>query len=326
MGKLGASFDTRAYYLLSRASALGLYAPASPPRRPGALPAALSYYPILIALMEGVDPSAGQGLDPASLAEGHAPAAGARDGTKNYSEAGAFMAGMVEYGLGDELSRLPQVIADAAGPSELRALARMDMERGELAEAVRLYGRLSSRRGFSPEPEDIEILYPIGFRPEMEAACAESGLPLDLLCALVRTESFFDPGAGSTAGARGLAQLMPGTAKAVASQLGIASPDLSDPATNLRLGARYLADLVKRFGGDLLMALMSYNGGPTRVVKASKDSPGLPADLFLETVPMDESREYGRKVLAARAVYGYLIGARDFSGTVEDFLPGFPSR
>jgi soluble lytic murein transglycosylase len=102
--------------------------------------------------------------------------------------------------------------------------------------------------------------------------------------------------------------------------------DLLEPADNAALGAAYLAGLIKRAGGDLLLALMSYNGGPTRVMRLRSQSPGLPADLFLEGLTMPETRDYGRKVLAAAAVYGYLMEGREFAATIEAFLPGFPSR
>jgi soluble lytic murein transglycosylase-like protein len=91
----------------------------------------------------------------------------------------------------------------------------------------------------------------------------ETGLPVSLLVAVAWEESRMDPRARSSAGARGLLQLMPTTAPTVA-------PQLDDPRTNIVAGARYLNLLVKRFDGDLELALAAYNAGPTAVERLGR--------------------------------------------------------
>jgi hypothetical protein len=94
----------------------------------------------------------------------------------------------------------------------------------------------------------------------------EEKIEPELAFRLVRLESRFDPTVVSSAGAIGLTQLMPGTARYF--QPGISADELTDPATNLRIGFRYLRGLVREYRGDLRLALLVYNRGPTAVHNA----------------------------------------------------------
>jgi soluble lytic murein transglycosylase len=87
-----------------------------------------------------------------------------------------------------------------------------------------------------------------------------------------------------------------------------AGMDLANPEINVQLGSFYLRYLMENTGSPIL-ALLAYNGGMGRVrrwLAADSREGGLPQDLFLETIEYHETREYGRRVLAAAAVYGYL--------------------
>lgn len=108
------------------------------------------------------------------------------------------------------------------------------------------------------------------FGPQIEAASRAAGLDPRLVLAVVMEESGGDPAARSRAGARGLMQLMPGTA----ADLGVANP--ADPAANLRGGSRYLADQLERYDGKLDLALAAYNAGPGNVDKAGRRIPAFP--------------------------------------------------
>ena len=110
------------------------------------------------------------------------------------------------------------------------------------------------------------------------AAAKDTGVDVHLLKAVARVESGFDPRAVSKAGAKGLMQLMPATAR----HLGVT--DVFDPAESIRAGASYLAGLLNRFHGDLVRALAAYNAGPAAVARHD----GLP--------PFAETRAYVRRV------------------------------
>jgi soluble lytic murein transglycosylase-like protein len=104
---------------------------------------------------------------------------------------------------------------------------------------------------------------PKPFTGAFRKAARETGLPLSLLAAVAWEESRMDPQARSGAGARGLLQLMPGTAKALATTA-------DDPRANILAGARYLGQLVDRFDGNLELALAAYNAGPTAVERVGR--------------------------------------------------------
>jgi len=127
--------------------------------------------------------------------------------------------------------------------------------------------------------------------PFVRDAATRTGLPDDLILAVIWVESRFDPAARSSAGALGLMQLMPDTAAALAGLLGVERGDPFDPAFNVLAGASYLARLVARFAGDLSLALAAYNAGPARVDRWRRGEATLPG----------ESRRYVGSVLAARS-------------------------
>jgi soluble lytic murein transglycosylase len=144
-------------------------------------------------------------------------------------------------------------------------------------------------------------------------------LGVEILFGLIRTESFFRADAVSRAGAVGLAQLMVPTAQDMANRIarrggpdyrGPNGIDLVNPEINVHLGSYYLRYLTEQMGNPML-ALLAYNGGMGRMRRwlnndRSQSGGSLPNDLFLESIEYPETREYGRRVLAAAAVYGYL--------------------
>jgi soluble lytic murein transglycosylase-like protein len=129
------------------------------------------------------------------------------------------------------------------------------------------------------------------YAAEIDAAAARYGIDPALLRGLVKQESGFDPNARSGAGAVGLTQLMPGTAR----ELGVTDP--TDPAQALDGGAKYLKQQLDRFGGDASKALAAYNAGPGAVQKFG----GVP--------PYAETQHYVQNVLAFAASYRTQAGS-----------------
>ena len=155
------------------------------------------------------------------------------------------------------------------------------------------------------------IAYPNAFRPEVKRYAAAAGVPPDLLQALMREESALDPDVVSPAGAIGLTQLMPSTAAAVARRLGMGPMvpgSLTDPATNIRIGAAYLGQLLARYGRQPALALAAYNAGGGAVGRWLDARGALELDEFVEEIPIDETRGYVKRVLRTFAAYRLLSG------------------
>ncbi|MCQ8240248.1 transglycosylase SLT domain-containing protein [Rhizosaccharibacter radicis] len=158
-------------------------------------------------------------------------------------------------------------------------------------------------------------------RPFAPPPAAGEDLPPGLALGIMRQESSFDPGITSPAGARGLMQLMPGTARDVARSLpGSGGTDgtaagLYDPDANIRLGSAYLSSLLRRFGGTVPYAVAAYNAGPHRVDQwlAQNGDPArdpgtaggasTPMIDWIELIPFAETRNYVQRVTENTAIY-----------------------
>lgn len=235
----------------------------------------------------------------------------------------AILRGFIEWNLPSRvypyaLARYPALKRDVA--HELSdALSARSLQ----SDALRL-SILSLR--YNPDAvtkEELAYVYPRHYRKEIESAAERNTLSPWLLFALVRSESFFKADVVSHAGAIGLSQLMETTASDIARKLKKSDYSLVDPQTNVDFGSFYLAELIGRLEGNVLSALFSYNAGITRVRTWQRGAPDLESDLFLETLPFAETREYGRKVLAAAVVYGYLYYQKPTEEIVREIF--YPS-
>ncbi|OJH37868.1 hypothetical protein BON30_27245 [Cystobacter ferrugineus] len=151
--------------------------------------------------------------------------------------------------------------------------------------------------------------YPQPFRELVVRHCRSAKVNPDLMQALMREESAFNPRARSSTGALGLAQLMPATASSVARELRLtlATPDaLLEPHHNIRLGSAYLGGLQRRFAGNLAYAVASYNAGPGAVDRWISRFPDAELDEWVEQIPVEETRLYVKRVLGSAAAYQFL--------------------
>jgi soluble lytic murein transglycosylase len=157
--------------------------------------------------------------------------------------------------------------------------------------------------------EILHAYYPLEFESVIRDEAREAGLPAHLVAGIIRQESAFDPGATSPVGARGLMQVMPATAREVAGKLDMpyAPARLYDPAYSVRLGATYFAQLLDMFDGNVELSLASYNGGPNRIRRLWREQ-GADARLddFFETLNIDESRNYVKRILVLADSYRQL--------------------
>ncbi|HEX5678159.1 MAG TPA: transglycosylase SLT domain-containing protein [Alcanivorax sp.] len=157
--------------------------------------------------------------------------------------------------------------------------------------------------------------FPAAHRDLFVDAARRHDLDPWLTMAVARRESAFYPHARSPVGAQGLMQLMPGTARQVALDAGQTPPgnqQVMEPSTNVALGTRYLAELMARFNGNRVLALAAYNAGPYRVDDwLAEEEDAVPADVWIESIPYYETREYVQAVLTYRVLFQGLHGDRE---------------
>lgn len=196
-------------------------------------------------------------------------------------------------------------------PAELDALLSMSeglASRGWGPAGVRLAWLAAVR---SPnDPRVLRAIFPWPNRSAVEAEAREFGIDPLLLVAIVRQESVFDAQALSPAGARGLAQLLPGTAAFTARGLDVSfdAEWITVPDLNLHLGAAHFAELLRRYGGQLEPAVAAYNAGGMPVSRWLSRPGGSDPDRFVELIPYPETRGYVRSVLRNQALYRAMYG------------------
>jgi soluble lytic murein transglycosylase-like protein len=183
-------------------------------------------------------------------------------------------------------------------------LAESEFALGRFAAAASAAKRAFPEMGTAEEARVPDgwrrLYYPIEEGGFLAERAREFDLDPAVLRGLVRQESLFEANAKSRAGALGLTQLLPSTARSVAPSIlrgRYRRAFLYDPGVNARLGAAYLRRLYDRFDEDLIFALAAYNGGPGRMAGLRKSHPGLEEDELFESHPAWESRDYVRRVM-----------------------------
>lgn len=156
----------------------------------------------------------------------------------------------------------------------------------------------------------LSIRFPTDYEARIRALAAQHNLSPATIYAIIRKESIFQPHIKSHAGAIGLMQLMPATARDTARRYNIpyqGSSQLTDPTTNLTIGSQYLADRLNEFG-HLAYAAAAYNAGPQRARQWLADYPDRPLDEWIAQIPFNETRDYVKSVLEYQKVYQYRLG------------------
>lgn len=159
--------------------------------------------------------------------------------------------------------------------------------------------------------DHVDLRFPHPHQQFFAQHAVNNGLDLSFPVAIARQESAFLYTAQSHVGARGLMQLMPKTASATAKKHKVkytSRSQLFKPELNITLGSAYLGDMYKRFDQNPAYAAAAYNAGPHRVKRWLKDRGELPLDIWIETIPFKETRNYVQNVLAFRVIYDRLQG------------------
>ena len=221
-------------------------------------------------------------------------------------------------------SRLVEI---SKGPADFALIARFLHTLGRHDLAIRA-AKQATRDGYVSN----ERLFPL---VDIPFAYANDALEHALVLALTRQESLFDKSARSPAGARGLMQLMPGTAKLVSRQVRLpyAKSKLTHATYNVKLGSTYLAYMIDKHDGSYILALAAYNAGPTNVRRWLRDNgdPRHDADVdlidWIELIPIPETRNYVQRVLEGVQTYRWQLGAEVGAASLErDLARGVSAR
>lgn len=156
----------------------------------------------------------------------------------------------------------------------------------------------------------IDLRFPLPLKRTFSQMAQERTMNTSLLYAISRQESALYPLAQSPVGARGLMQLMPATARETAAKLGVPyrnEQQLFDPTMNIRLGSAYLKRLLDVYDGNRILAAAAYNAGPGRVKRWREQSTNKPMDVWVESIPYRETRNYVQNVLSFDLIYQHKL-------------------
>lgn len=164
--------------------------------------------------------------------------------------------------------------------------------------------------------DQLEERFPLAYNDLFKRYISGKDIPQSYAMAIARQESAWNPKAGSPVGARGLMQIMPGTATHTVSMFsipGFSGPSqLLDPEMNINIGTSYLQYVYQQFGNNRILASAAYNAGPGRVRTWRGNSGGrIDAVAFVESIPFSETRGYVKNVLSYDAYYRYFMGQKD---------------
>lgn len=176
---------------------------------------------------------------------------------------------------------------------------------GKLADKWKWYDRALLTLARADHFDDLNIRFPLAYHEAVLREAQKRGIDPSWVYAIARQESAFIEDVQSSAGALGLMQLMPGTGRNIARQLNtqIDNSSLLQPETNIRFGSYYLQQVLNRFDDNPVLATAAYNAGPLRIEQWTPKSGSIDADIWVDTMPYHETRQYVRRVMAYSVFY-----------------------
>ncbi|MBL3559827.1 lytic transglycosylase domain-containing protein [Rhodovulum sulfidophilum] len=259
-----------------------------------------SFYGLLSAERGGI------AMDPSLTGKDHYPDWRAQPFARSSVIAAALL--LHEAGEQNLVEMFLTHLAESVDPAGQRALAGLALELNDHHIALRIAKTAAATGNVM-----VEAYFPV-----TGIARSRHPVPTELVLSIVRRESEFDPSVASGAGALGLMQLMPTTAKAMADELSVrysSSALTADPAYNARLGAAYLSHLVEEFGPNPVLVAAAYNAGPSRAHRwiAEQGDPraaGVDVIDWIELIPFTETRNYVMRVTESLPIYRARLAGR----------------
>jgi soluble lytic murein transglycosylase len=203
-------------------------------------------------------------------------------------------------------------LADDAGVEWSAVLggapAGLKIQAAHLAARWGWYAQSIASLAQAGEWDDVRLRYPRPYPEAVIDASNVAGVPADWILSVMRQESLFRKDAVSRADARGLMQMLPATAVAVARRWHLPVPvkdSLFDPATAVPLGAAYLHELLDRYSNQLALALAAYNAGPVPVARWLP-AKQVEADIWIENIPYSETRSYVQHILEHMVAFAWV--------------------
>lgn len=221
----------------------------------------------------------------------------------------------------EEAKFLVNGTSDLEKESAQLKLGEVLVRAGRYISAIRFAQRKIDAALYSDQLESVpekvwQLAYPRGYWSTVRKESDKNDIDPYLILAVIREESRFLNAARSSASARGLMQIMPGTGRGIAKQLNLSSyrtSKLNNADTNIKMGTYYLSGLIKSFNNNWYLSLAGYNGGPNRVWRYVKNWYGgnlgaVDIDEFVESIPIKETRLYVQKVMNSYFEYKRLYG------------------
>ena len=233
----------------------------------------------------------------------------------------AMIGGANQFGLFSEAYRWVRKCETHFQTTELIAYARSFSVLQKYNFSIRTMDIARRRNDFAIGERSARLIYPLGYQEYIDPIAEQHAFPAVLFYSTVREESYFAPDARSHAGAVGLAQIIPPTARAVAQRMRINTPDLTVPYHNLALGGFHIRELLDSHSQRTVFALAAYNAGPRRVRQWRQKGRGLSLLLVHESFHIFETRHYIRKIMTSNLNYNRLYQRSPDYTVVRAFYP-----